>query len=497
MSPTTIEKERLRSSSIQSNETLQSSIFDSDPIEQDLIETLDELENDKSCPLHKNYLLRDIYKDTKFLQFVDPLPAIPPDYDTVNPSKRINFPIFENNDIVEANEVPPSYTSTIDKLTIISLRMEFWNPNDRVANFQSKIWQNFILELNSTQLNLYHLDDSLTREIDNYFNNNIQLNGLKNPFSLNKRKETTFLSRKQVDKIIKLIEIDRKKYVNAKKLYKSYSLQFGIMGLPMDYQWRQYVKQAKFKKNKNIIELNNLGKRPSDKVLINIIDIKMQDCLRIRLEQQQMLFKFSHVEEMINWYTYLSIGINVSLDINCRQFPKFNKIIPRRRRRSQVEYYLELFNEPNKIYHNNSTNSFSSESSSSSDDLSDDISNDVENHEILNIEDEFDDDDTTKWNPMVKFTTREKYINESLRCIKPMSENKSWIGKFLIKEEIAPNFITNNLPIFYNGSNLNNFNFKIKNHYLSYKFISDDSVLKDIDTTSVAYWNEKYNTNIL
>lgn len=251
----------------------------------------------------------DLNKDLFYC--IDRKPTYPPNYHNINLVKSIKFPIYESISPVNKNEKPPDYTPAVYKFTIASLKLERLSPYEPST---SRAWKDYIVEINSTQLNFYTINDSLSTEIKNLKsshpinsnnNNNIQSSSSHSPktkksngfFSsiISKDTQTLELNEQDQMKICSYINKNKLKYMSPQNLIKSYSLQYAKYGVPTDYDKRQFV-------------------------------------LRLRCESEQFLINFNHIDDMINWAMYLSIGISVSLDLEFRQLPDY-RVVPRRRRR--------------------------------------------------------------------------------------------------------------------------------------------------------------------
>ncbi|CCE63684.1 hypothetical protein TPHA_0F02020 [Tetrapisispora phaffii CBS 4417] len=264
-------------------------------------------------------------KQTELLRYLEPCKGVyPPSYDEVNANKLVRFPIYEHTLPCSASDMPPTYEATIDKLTIASVKFEWTSPFDKIKN---PIWKNFIVELNSTQLNFYELDKTLTLDISNYTNNlpehdeNPNNNLTQGSSSISSAsstssssskhgyfkfgnifnttpKSTYVFNKRDRDRIVDTVSKHKPRYLNYKNLFKSYSLQFGKLGLPVDYP-------------------------------------HMLNGLRLRLEGEQCLLNFPTTDDVILWIMYLEVGISISLDLDLRQPPNY-RIVPRRSRYENI-----------------------------------------------------------------------------------------------------------------------------------------------------------------
>lgn len=236
-----------------------------------------------------------LYDYTDIYSYIDPHPVGPPDYTEANPSKRVTFPVYEYQTVCSLNEKPPLYTPAIQHATIVSMKQEWKSPYDISP---ARNWVNLIMEINSTQLNFYKVDNSLTKQIKGYGNGELKDdNGLSlsdNPFQIFSSKKAYTLDKKEHYSIMQKLSGNEIKYLTNENMFKSFSLQYSILGIPTDYKKRTFV-------------------------------------LRLRCEDHQFLLKFCSVDDLLSWATYINMGASVSLDLDVRELPNY-RVVPRRRR---------------------------------------------------------------------------------------------------------------------------------------------------------------------
>lgn len=61
-------------------------------------------------------------------EHIDPLPAHPPSYQSVNPNKEVRFPTFGDTAPCLKNSLPPLYSPAVNELTLVSLKFERLSP---------------------------------------------------------------------------------------------------------------------------------------------------------------------------------------------------------------------------------------------------------------------------------------------------------------------------------------------------------------------------------
>ncbi|QLL32754.1 hypothetical protein HG536_0D02760 [Torulaspora globosa] len=241
----------------------------------------------------------------EIFHFIDPLPASPPTYSSCTPNKRIRFPLYDTVEGCSPRAVPPKYKPAVEALTVISMKSEWQSPYEPSP---CKQWRNFIMQVNSTQLNFYHIDESLTAGIKHYSGGDSKLGSSHSHHShfLSLKSRSTYqFNKADQERITFNIDKNREKYLSDDKIVKTYSLQCAKLGIPTDYTKKTFV-------------------------------------LRMRCESEQFLLNFSHVDDMIMFTMYLQMGICVSLDLDLREYPSY-RVVPRRRRRPRPKKRDGLF----------------------------------------------------------------------------------------------------------------------------------------------------------
>lgn len=251
----------------------------------------------------------------EILNLIDPLPASPPSYSSCNPNRRIRFPVYDYLKGCSLETVPPKYQPAVEDITIISMKLEWLSPYEASP---TKQWKNFIMQINSTQLNFYRIDESLTGGIKHYSNGESRVGSSHSHhshFLSLKTKSTYQFSKADQERIVFNVNRNREKYLTDDRIVKTYSLQCAKLGIPTDYTKKTFV-------------------------------------LRMRCESEQFLLNFSHVDDMIMFTMYLQMGICVSLDLELREYPTY-RVVPRRRRRPRPKNRDRLFSSDSHAKSNN------------------------------------------------------------------------------------------------------------------------------------------------
>lgn len=262
------------------------------------------------------FLVPKFHAQSEFLDFIDPAPAYPPQYRDITPGGCPRFPIFGAE--CGKEDLPP-YSPAAYKVGACSRKLEWLSPYEVSP---TRTWKNVVIELNSTQLNVYSMPNQLDSTLSSIKSN--EINQLRPVGSISETHLNSIVTteldmevRRVCDKL-KLFELaipltleqlafyDQTnggfslvvahkvlKACKQKKLLRSYSLQYAKIGLATDYT-------------------------------------KKPNVLRLRLENEQFLLCFSSTQELIDWNLALSIGKDVSLDLTEREIPKY-RTVPRRR----------------------------------------------------------------------------------------------------------------------------------------------------------------------
>ncbi|OBA23937.1 hypothetical protein METBIDRAFT_10141 [Metschnikowia bicuspidata var. bicuspidata NRRL YB-4993] len=276
------------------------------------------------CSLHFESTMHD-----NFLLFIEPNPVLPPSYEDLPPGGCPRYPVIET---LSGNEELPQYTPAACKLGIFQRKQECVSPYDLSSN---RSWKTVVIELNSTQLNIYavsaqlekvlwNINSSFVEELDS----NIGKVTPKSAFSsliTNSRdmKLRAFCERSGLlnaefaesrriaatKSFSNALGLHSKSHSTLQKsskhqLIRSYSLQHAKFGLANDYT-------------------------------------KKPNVLRLRLENEQFLVQFSSAKELIEWHLAMSIGKDVALDLNEREAPKY-RTVPRRRRNTLFSTTMNL-----------------------------------------------------------------------------------------------------------------------------------------------------------
>lgn len=215
----------------------------------------------------------------------------PPDYTSIAPLAP-RYPIYPRPE--EGKEVLPQYEPAVYREGVMCRKQELVSPY-LMAN--QRAWQLVYVQLNNTQLNIYGLTPTT-----------------EGPSSATVTVKTKRGSVAGVPAAVAEIEAVTTAPAHPHalpgslvcggafrvgKLVHSYTLQFGEVGLAVDYSKRPYV-------------------------------------LRVRLEAEQFLLETGTPEQQIAWINGVQMGIDVALSLEERGLPKC-RMIPRRRRGGSSE----------------------------------------------------------------------------------------------------------------------------------------------------------------
>jgi hypothetical protein len=389
----------------------------------------------------------------EYLQLVEPMAIKPPRYSTLPPGGCPKYPIL---DTPVGNESLPSYSPLTYKICLASRKIEWLTPYEPSPQ---RSWKYVIVELNSTQLNLYSIPQNLEQSVLNFKPGQDLTQYEIDDLSYLNSQFTTSQDFQFLKFCQRLGCVDDTK----KKLLRSYSLQHAKIGLASDYKKKPYV-------------------------------------LRLRVESEQILLSFNKINDLVAMNLGLTIGRDLSLDLNERECPRY-RTVPRRRRnrRAHSDPYVSTFMPASTRAKSNSLPSsklsctisklklkFKHEKPIPNENLNTEsrtpqalpvvISQDDHDHEHIDDyqedvelsdlreeedddEDEIEDDaedgilspvegsshsialptfhaptaEYSKWNPDIETQSESKYYKNCLRCIKPLTPDDAWVSKSIVK----------------------------------------------------------------
>lgn len=249
-----------------------------------------------------------------YLDIIEPYPVEPPTYESTLP--RMARPAYDTFEPL--NEELPQYSPTSYKIGLLTRKMEWTSPLELA---QQRHWKQYIFELNNTQLNLYECPKDLRTDqkmqvgssfsssnshslLHPYHHHHIYLNRLQGvvcptafkPDEKSEYNEDNYRSIMTTKSDLRALKYFKSiNALEAINIVRSYSLQYGRIGLAIDYKKRTKV-------------------------------------LRCRFESEQFLIEFENTEGMIEWFNAMNLGVDNSLDISRREMPSY-RTVPRRRRR--------------------------------------------------------------------------------------------------------------------------------------------------------------------
>lgn len=253
-------------------------------------------------------------RQDEYLQFIEPSPVLPPNYNLLPPGGCPKFPILSPIDAVEDDILPP-YTPSVYKIGVVCRKVEWLSPYEPSP---VRSWKHVIIELNSTQLNFYAIPGPMENHVlsfrpsetprERIFNDTEEEEIKCVNSSLTSSADLQFFKYTQRLGLISSQDDESSnnsssagfsnfsgKYKSKnKRLLRSYSLQHARFGLATDY-----------KKKPNV--------------------------LRVRIESEQILLNFSTTQDLIDWHAAFCSGRDVSIDILQRELPR-ERTLPRRRR---------------------------------------------------------------------------------------------------------------------------------------------------------------------
>ncbi|WPK25486.1 hypothetical protein PUMCH_002803 [Australozyma saopauloensis] len=271
-------------------------------------------------PFPQSFLLdaKTFPRQDSFLLFMEPAPVNPPQYNVLPPGGCPRFHVYDK---LAGQESLPNYKPAAYKLGICARKLEWYSPYEAAA---TRSWKNFLVELNSTQLNFYlipsHLEQVLL-DARSSISEELSPSGeypehLESLFTTNADKAFYSVCDKlnvlpscewlNGSRSLSVVLLSRLNAPNNKRLVRSYSLQHAKLGLASDYTKRANV-------------------------------------LRLRLENEQLLILFATAKDMIQWNLAVLVGRDLALDLTDRDLPRY-RTVPRRRR-NNIDRNTPFFND--------------------------------------------------------------------------------------------------------------------------------------------------------
>ncbi|CCF56161.1 hypothetical protein KAFR_0A07270 [Kazachstania africana CBS 2517] len=319
----------------------------------------------------------------QFLQYVDPLPCIPPSYDEVNPLNRLNLriPVFDTFEPYSQDDKPPSYEATIHKFAKVKVKLEFQSPYDRLISSFGNKTKDCLLELNSTQLNLY----SIPKNLD--------------------------VSTKEL-----------KRYFRDSNLFRSFTLQFGKIGSTVNDTFRKkHTLRCRLENQQFLIEFKDLPDmikwyRYIHTGIAVSLDLSIREIPNYRIVPRRRRKKKVRA--------YADESSNKFMKSVRKIFGTKLEIPLQNQHRREIEDLTQSYEDEEEL--DNEEEEFDDNATLSSQDSGE------SSHSVK------------KWNPSYRILPQKKQIDQQLRCIKPFSERYRWFGKIVTVKVSPPNYQTNN-----------------------------------------------------
>lgn len=248
----------------------------------------------------------------RFLQFLEPRPVYPPSYSSLPPGGCPRFPVEDN---FNTDDKLPRYSPAVYKVGAVARKVEWISPFQPAS---SRSWCNVIIELNSTQVNIYRIPSHLesfvlqsSRHDDGKILSNVEVSELfQSSFTTNKDKHFHNLFSQ-----FGILVPSHERSVQEKNLSASFD---------HDYP----ASKAKFETQGLLIRSYSLLHA---KIGLATDYCKKPNVLRLRLENEQILLHFSLAKDLIEWHLGICIGQDVAADISEREVSRY-RTVPRRRR---------------------------------------------------------------------------------------------------------------------------------------------------------------------
>lgn len=262
------------------------------------------------------------FSQDEYLQFIEPTPVFPPSYDSLPPGGCPKFPVIDN---ISCEEKLPQYAPAAYKLGVVSRKLEWLSPYEPSP---ARSWKALVIELNSTQLNFYHIPSSLETLLLGFASDYAKRDDshLSGRDSLPEiyRSVVTTAQDVQFQQLCDRLEFFKHENYNENSIEDGYISSASVSN----------TKSLKNNKNKRLIRSYSLQHA---RIGLASDYTKKANVLRLRLESEQFLLNFASAQDLIDWNLGLSVGRDVAMDLIERDIPRY-RTVPRRRRSHIIGY---------------------------------------------------------------------------------------------------------------------------------------------------------------
>lgn len=249
-----------------------------------------------------------------FLRFIEPIPVAPPSYNLLPPGGCPRYPVM---DLINVNEKLPQYSPAAYKLGVVCRKLEWLSPYEPSP---VRSWKTYVVELNSTQLNFYHIPSSIESCLLNFATSYSSDEGSHITNTVHHKFKSIVTKNQDIQfqllcGALKFFQNDDKHFEDDDEGYSSSASMTS-------------ARSTKCSKNKRLVRSYSLQHA---RIGLASDYTKKSNCLRLRLESEQFLLNFVNSQDLIDWHLGLSMGRDVAMDITERDVPRY-RTVPRRRR---------------------------------------------------------------------------------------------------------------------------------------------------------------------
>lgn len=391
------------------------------------------------------------------LEFRHPAPQLPPTYGEASTRAKVTFPVYER---AETHELP-KYSPAVSRLTLVLRKVEFLSP---YAPSPVRTWRNCVMELNSTQLNFYTIE-------------HLPMISHVKKRKTKKHYEFTPLEH---DLICAAISQNTQQYLTTSKLIRSYSLQHARFGLPVDYKKRSTCLRLRCESEQflvHFISIDEMIQWANDVSLgINVaLDLDSREIPADRIVPRRRRSRRSNRNRAFSDTELIRRELAEPRYARRASFTggessslrgKISRIFGKKREQVSLEsirgelYTCREVDENPQVDDSTFVDERDEDDENENEEQEVELEHDADIHSIQDLHSDDDADslselfgtfsfssDDEKWAPEPKKYSRRKFLKDSIRCIRLLQTNDSWLGKRCVCAAPPPNFATRNMYV--------------------------------------------------
>lgn len=406
-------------------------------------------------------------EDIDYLMMMEPCPVSPPLYSTLPPG---GSPRFNVVDLFCPNDHLPSYTPLVYKMACVSRKPEWALPFVPATHRQ---WKYVVAELNLTQLNFYAVPASMEQVV-------LTLSSVPPPPT------PQFRDVADLDSVMTTIK-DLQMHVHCQRLglfekavcVKLYSLQHAKFGLATDYKKKLNVLRIRVEQEQILLAFNSVQEVIDWNMALLTgrdlsLDVNEREMPKYRTVPRRRRRRRRHTTSNAAMEVFAAVSAPTRPRSSLDPALLFRKLKRKFSLTNLSGQGQSATVSPAALPTLSTTlqSSFASRSPSRSRSLSRAAEDDEEQEDLEMADFEVEDDDEddilgdevvppcprvslpdassrfVKWRPDNEVMSRHRHIKHCLRCIKPLQQDDSWVGKPMVRpSEVSDHLVKMKMPV--------------------------------------------------